>query len=70
MSTLKKDTDWLGWDAAIDAVGCEARGSALQRATGIRPFKLQAGSAVALYWAIDAVRKGGVVSIVGRTVPR
>jgi threonine dehydrogenase-like Zn-dependent dehydrogenase len=66
---LKKETDWLGWDAAIDAVGCEARGSALQRATGIRPFKFQAGSAIALYWAIDAVRKGGVVSIVGAYGP-
>lgn len=66
---LKKETDWLGWDAAIDAVGCEARGSALQRATGIRPFKLQGGSAVSLYWAIDSVRKGGVVSIVGAYGP-
>ncbi|HWI39955.1 MAG TPA: zinc-binding dehydrogenase, partial [Verrucomicrobiae bacterium] len=62
---LKKETDWLGWDAAIDAVGCEARGSALQRATGIRPFKLQGGNAVALCWAIDVVRKGGHVSIIG-----
>jgi threonine dehydrogenase-like Zn-dependent dehydrogenase len=66
---LKKETDWLGWDAAIDAVGCEARGSALQRATGIRPLKLQGGSAVGLHWAIDSVRKGGVVSIVGAYGP-
>jgi S-(hydroxymethyl)glutathione dehydrogenase / alcohol dehydrogenase len=62
---LKKETDWLGWDAAIDAVGCEAAGSLMQRATGIRPFKLQGGAATALWWAIDAVRKGGVVSIIG-----
>jgi threonine dehydrogenase-like Zn-dependent dehydrogenase len=66
---LKKETDWLGWDAAIDAVGCEARGSALQRATGIRPLKLQAGSATPLHWAIDSVRKGGVVSVVGAYGP-
>jgi threonine dehydrogenase-like Zn-dependent dehydrogenase len=66
---LKKETDWLGWDAAIDAVGCEARGSALQRATGIWPFKLQGGSAVAMQWAIDCVRKGGVVSIIGAYGP-
>lgn len=66
---LKKQSDWLGWDAAIDAVGCEARGSALQRGMGIRPFKLQGGSAIALYWAIDAVRKGGVVSIIGAYGP-
>src|SRR3954469_25783695 len=62
---LKKETDWLGWDAAIDAVGCEAAGSAMQRATGIRPFKLQGGSAASLNWAIDSVRKGGVLSIIG-----
>jgi threonine dehydrogenase-like Zn-dependent dehydrogenase len=62
---LKKESDWLGWDAAIDAVGCEAAGSALMRATGIHPFKLQGGSTVALNWAIDSVRKGGVVSVIG-----
>lgn len=66
---LKRQTDWLGWDAAIDAVGCEARGSAMQRAFGIRPFKMQGGSAVALHWAIDSVRKGGVVSIIGAYGP-
>jgi threonine dehydrogenase-like Zn-dependent dehydrogenase len=66
---LKREADWLGWDAAIDAVGCEAAGSAMQRATGIHPFKLQAGAATALYWAIDSVRKGGVVSIVGAYGP-
>lgn len=62
---LKKESDWLGWDAAIDAVGCEARGSALQRALGIRPFKLLGGTATALHWAIDSVRKGGTVSVPG-----
>lgn len=67
--TLKRATDWLGWDAAIEAVGCEARGSAFQRALGIRPFKLQGGSATALFWAIDAVRKNGVVSLVGAFGP-
>lgn len=67
--TLKKVTDWLGWDAAIEAVGCEARGSAYQRALGIRPFKLQGGAATALYWAIDSVRKNGVVSLVGAFGP-
>jgi threonine dehydrogenase-like Zn-dependent dehydrogenase len=67
--TLKKETDWLGWDAVIDAVGCEARGSALQRGLGIRPFKLQGGSATPLHWAIDTVRKGGVVSIIGAYGP-
>jgi threonine dehydrogenase-like Zn-dependent dehydrogenase len=62
---LKRESDWLGWDAAIDAVGCEAAGGALQRAMGIRPMKLLGGSAKALHWAIDSVRKGGVVSVIG-----
>jgi S-(hydroxymethyl)glutathione dehydrogenase / alcohol dehydrogenase len=62
---LKKESDWLGWDAAIDAVGCESRGSVLQRVIGIRPLKLQGGSPVSLNWAIDTVRKGGTVSIIG-----
>ena len=66
---LKKATDWLGWDAAIEAVGCEARGSAYQRALGIRPFKLQGGAATALFWAIDSVRKNGIVSLVGAFGP-
>jgi len=67
--TLKKESDWLGWDAAIDAVGCEATGSVLDRATGIRPFKMQGGAPTALNWAIDAVRKGGVLSIIGAYGP-
>lgn len=66
---LKKESGWLGWDCAIDAVGVEARGDFLQRFTGIRPFKLQAGAATALYWAIDSVRKGGTVSIIGAYGP-
>jgi len=61
---LKKESDWLGWDCAIDCVGAEAQGSMLQYITGVR-LKLQAGAATALFWAIDSVRKGGVVSIIG-----
>ena len=61
---IKKMTDWLGADVCIDAVGCEAAGSALQTITG-RYMKLQAGTATALLWAINSVRKGGNVSIVG-----
>ncbi|MDB5935270.1 MAG: glutathione-dependent formaldehyde dehydrogenase [Massilia sp.] len=61
---IKKMTDWLGADVCIDAVGCEASGSAAQTLTG-RYMKLQAGSATALHWAINSVRKGGNVSIVG-----
>ncbi len=61
---IKKATDWLGADVCIDAVGAEARGSALQTITG-RKLLLQAGSATAVHWAINSVKKGGVVSIVG-----
>jgi threonine dehydrogenase-like Zn-dependent dehydrogenase len=61
---IKKMTDWLGADVCIDAVGCEAAGSAVQTLSG-RYLKMQAGSATALHWAINSVRKGGNVSIVG-----
>jgi threonine dehydrogenase-like Zn-dependent dehydrogenase len=61
---IKKMTDWLGADVCIDAVGCEAAGSALQQLTGVK-LKLQGGAATALHWAINSVRKGGRVSIVG-----
>jgi threonine dehydrogenase-like Zn-dependent dehydrogenase len=61
---IKKQTDWIGADACIDAVGAEAAGNAMQTITG-RKTLLQAGSATALHWAINSVRKGGVISIVG-----
>jgi threonine dehydrogenase-like Zn-dependent dehydrogenase len=61
---IKKITDNLGADVCIDAVGAEAAGSALQTFTG-RKTLMQAGSATALQWAINSVKKGGVVSIVG-----
>ena len=61
---LKRTTDSLGADVCIDAVGAEAAGSALQTISG-RKLLLQAGSATALMWAINSVKKGGIVSIVG-----
>ncbi len=61
---LKKTTDWMGADVCIDAVGAEAEGSALQTITG-RKLLIQAGSATALQWAINSVKKGGIISIVG-----
>lgn len=61
---IKKTTDYFGADVCIDAVGCEAAGSSLQTITG-RKLMLQAGSATALQWAINSVKKGGIVSIVG-----
>jgi threonine dehydrogenase-like Zn-dependent dehydrogenase len=61
---IKRMTDGLGADVCIDAVGCEAAGSAMQTFTGVT-MKLQAGAATVLHWAINSVRKGGNVSIVG-----
>ena len=48
----------------IAAVGAEAAGNTMQTLMG-RKTGLQGGSATALHWAINSVRKGGVVSIVG-----
>lgn len=61
---IKKLTDWFGADVCIDAVGADAAGSALHTITG-KHLLLQAGSAIALHWAINAVKKGGIVSVVG-----
>ncbi|GAB3812152.1 hypothetical protein GCM10028895_02910 [Pontibacter rugosus] len=61
---MKKQTDSLGADVCIDAVGAEAAGSKLQTITG-RKMLLQAGSSTALQWAINSAKKGGIVSIVG-----
>ncbi|MDN3569408.1 zinc-dependent alcohol dehydrogenase [Methylobacterium longum] len=61
---LKKTTDSLGPDVCIDAVGGDAAGNALHTLMGTK-LKLEGGSAIALHWAINAVKKGGTVSIVG-----
>ena len=61
---LKKTTDWFGADVCIDAVGGDAAGNAMQTITG-KKLLLQAGAATALHWAINSVKKGGIVSIVG-----
>jgi threonine dehydrogenase-like Zn-dependent dehydrogenase len=61
---IKQITDWVGADVCIDAVGAEAAGDVLQTITG-RKLLLQAGSATALQWAINSVKKGGIVSVVG-----
>lgn len=65
---LKKLTDGLGPDVAIDAVGAEADGNIIQHILAAK-LKLQGGSPVALNWAIDSVRKAGTVSVVGAYGP-
>jgi S-(hydroxymethyl)glutathione dehydrogenase / alcohol dehydrogenase len=65
---MKKTTDHLGADVAIDAVGAEADGNFLQHVVAAK-LKLQGGSPIALNWAIDSVRKGGTVSVMGAYGP-
>jgi threonine dehydrogenase-like Zn-dependent dehydrogenase len=61
---MKKTTDYYGADVCIDAVGCEAAGSIPQTIMG-RKMMLEGGSTTALQWAINSVKRGGIISIVG-----
>jgi threonine dehydrogenase-like Zn-dependent dehydrogenase len=61
---VKKTTGWLGADVCIDAVGAEATGHPLHTLLG-KQMHAVGGSAIALHWAINSVKKGGIVSIVG-----
>jgi len=65
---MKKATDHFGADVAIDAVGCEADGNLVQHVTSAK-LKLQGGSPVAVNWAIDSVRKGGTIAVIGAYGP-
>lgn len=65
---MKKQTDFLGADSVIDAVGAEAVGNFTQQVTASK-LKLQGGAPTALNWAIDGVRKGGTVSAIGAYGP-
>jgi threonine dehydrogenase-like Zn-dependent dehydrogenase len=66
---MKEQTGFFGADVAIDAVGAEADGAFFQHVTAAK-LKLQGGgSPVALNWAIDSVRKGGTISVVGAYGP-
>jgi len=70
-------TDGRGADAVIDAVGMEAHGSpatkTIQQVAGLLPSFLSApimkragiDRMNALYTAIDAVRRGGTISVIG-----
>lgn len=60
---LKAMTGGRGPDVCIDAVGCEASGSFMQKALGLA--KLQAGAATAIGWSIQAVRRAGTVVLIG-----
>jgi len=56
-------TDGLGADRVIDAVGMEAEGSAIDSV--LQATKIQPSRVIALRLAIDAVRRGGTISILG-----
>lgn len=56
-------THGRGADVCVDAVGLEADRTALDKISNV--FHAQAGSIKALMTAISAVRRGGVVSVVG-----
>ncbi|OBF25053.1 zinc-dependent alcohol dehydrogenase [Mycobacterium sp. ACS4331] len=74
---IRSETDGRGTDAVIDAVGMEAHGSRVaqiaQQATGLlpdalaKPMMRKAGidRLDALYTAIDVVRRGGTISLIG-----
>lgn len=59
-----KHTTGIGADVCIDAVGADAAGSRMQTIMG-RKLLLEGGAVTALHWAINSVKKGGIVSIVG-----
>jgi threonine dehydrogenase-like Zn-dependent dehydrogenase len=65
---LKRTTDYLGADVVIEAVGAEADGNFTQHVSAAK-LKLQGGSPIALNWAIDSVRKGGTISVMGAYGP-
>jgi threonine dehydrogenase-like Zn-dependent dehydrogenase len=60
---IVEKTSYRGVDAAIDAIGFEAKGSALE--TVMTNLKLEGSSAVALRQCIAAVRRGGTISVPG-----
>ncbi|HET9382073.1 MAG TPA: zinc-dependent alcohol dehydrogenase [Streptomyces sp.] len=77
VAALRDETDGRGPDAVIDAVGTEAHGSAAarlaQQASTLLPRRVAAPFAerfsvdrlAALYTAIELVRRGGTLSLVG-----
>lgn len=64
VTAIKETTEGRGADVSIEAVGCEAEGSVLQRVLGLG-LMAEAGASTALNWCMHATRKGGVISVVG-----
>jgi threonine dehydrogenase-like Zn-dependent dehydrogenase len=62
-ATILQETRNRGVDASIDAIGFEAKGSAVD--TALAAIKAEGSSGQALRWAIAITRRGGVISIPG-----
>lgn len=58
-----ENTNYRGVDGVVDAVGFEAKGSAVE--TTLATLKLEGSSGAALRQCIAAVRRGGMVSVPG-----
>ena len=63
VEAIRAMTGGRGADLCVDAVGMEAERSPLDKLSNV--IHLQAGSIKALNTAVSAVRRGGVVSVVG-----
>ncbi|HET9378733.1 MAG TPA: zinc-dependent alcohol dehydrogenase [Chthoniobacterales bacterium] len=63
VEAIRAMTGGRGADLCVDAVGMEAERSPLDKLSNV--IHLQAGSIKALNMALSAVRRGGVVSVVG-----
>lgn len=62
-AVIIEQTASRGVDASIDAIGFEAKGSAIE--TIATTLKLEVSAGTVLRWAIAATRRGGVVSVPG-----
>lgn len=60
---IEQTVGYRGVDAAIDAVGFEAKGSTLE--TALTALKIEGSSGAALRQCIAAVRRGGTISVPG-----
>lgn len=60
---IEQTSGFRGVDAAIDAIGFEAKGSAIE--TTLTALKLEGSSGAALRQCIAAVRRGGTISVPG-----
>lgn len=63
MEKIREMTGGRGADVAIDAVGTEAERSFLEKMKAV--WNVEKGTAKVIEWCTEAVRRGGVVSVVG-----